>query len=91
MNGQSTTPYQDMGFYWAALEPLRGAELYQAAQQNSTTSFRIIIRYQAVAPGDRFIFSSKVSPPRSFVVDSCYREQEQNEYLMINATELKKA
>lgn len=83
---QDVTTWVPEGGLWAMVEPLKGAELYQAAQLKATTQFKIIVRYKPIRVGDRLTLDGPT--PRIFVVQSAYRLDEMNEYLVMTASEL---
>ena len=85
--GQTKPVYVAAGTFWAGLSPLRGAELYAAAQVKATTSDKIIMRNSGVVihPGDQLRFEQT---GRIFNVDSVTRDQEINALFIITATEL---
>lgn len=86
MNQPSRTP-TTVGTYWGHVEPLSGMELYNARQKKGETSHKITMRNVGpVKPTDRFVFEST---GRIFQVDSVFRVDERNAYLMLHCTEQK--
>lgn len=79
-----------MGTFWAAVEPIRGAELFNAQQIKATTTFKITMRNVGpIKPEDQLILvTSSPESGRTFEVVSVYREAEQNGFLAITANEL---
>lgn len=88
--GQKLPNWSDRGTYWARVEPLSGRELWTARQLQASTSHRIIMReVGAIRPRDRFTFVDPVFGQRYLYVESVYRLAEQNEFLVIEASEPK--
>ncbi len=86
-SGKESVNYVANSTFWAAIEPLKGAELFSASQLKATTFFKITLRNPSmpIRPGDQLRFESTA---RLFTVDTCYRADELNAFLIITATEL---
>jgi SPP1 family predicted phage head-tail adaptor len=85
--GQPTRTLLVMGTYWARVEPLSGMELMNARQLKAVTSHKITMRnIGPVKPSDNFLFEAT---GRRFEVDSVFRLEERNAYLILHCTELK--
>jgi SPP1 family predicted phage head-tail adaptor len=85
--GQRIANPVTQGTYWSHVEPLSGAELVNARQKKALTSHKITMRNVGpVKPTDRFLFGAT---GRVFEVDSVFRLDERNAYLILHCTEQK--
>lgn len=74
--GGYTEDWTDVATVWAAVEPLRGQERYEAQQVQATLSHRITIRYRAgVEPSMRVVHDGRVFNVLS-VIDPQERHRE---------------
>lgn len=59
--GQPVEYWQDVATCWAAVEPLRGRELFVAQQAQSEVTTRVRLRYRAgITPDMRVLFGARV-------------------------------
>ena len=66
--GQPVETWAAVATLWAAVEPLRGREFYQAQQVNADLTHKVTIRYRAgVSEKQRILYGSRIleiaSPP----------------------------
>lgn len=74
--GIVTETWTDFATVWAAVEPLRGREYFEAAAINAENTVRIRLRYKAgVKPDMRVIYSGRIFYIAS-VIDINERHQE---------------
>ncbi|WP_335342482.1 phage head closure protein [Polycladomyces zharkentensis] len=74
--GLVTEIWTDIATVWAAVEPLRGREYFEAAAINAENTVRIRMRYKAgVKPDMRVIYSGRIFNITS-VIDIDERHQE---------------
>ena len=68
---------------WAAIDPIKGYERYQAQQVQTPVTHKITIRYRSdVTTKKRFLYGSRV-----FAIKEVLNENEDNRYLLIRALE----
>lgn len=74
--GENTSGWQDVSTVWAAVEPLKGREYFQAREIHAENTVRIRIRYRSgiipsmrVIYGDRTLYIQSVIDP-----EECHRE-----------------
>jgi len=68
---------------WAAIDPVKGYERYQAHQVQTPVSHKVTIRYRSgVTTKKRFLFGSRV-----FEIKEVLNQNEANEFLVIRALE----
>ncbi|MBN9265960.1 MAG: phage head closure protein [Hyphomicrobium sp.] len=69
---------------WAAIEPTKGYERYQAQQVQMPVTHKITIRYRSgVTTKKRFLFGSRV-----FEIKEVLNQNEANEFLELRAVEM---
>lgn len=74
--GEVTVTWQDVATVWAAIEPLRGREFWEARQTVAEMDVRIRIRYRSgITPKMRVVWGSKVYDIES-VIDVESRRKE---------------
>jgi SPP1 family predicted phage head-tail adaptor len=61
VEGEATTSYQDLGTYWALVQPQSGGESVSFTQVQAERVFKITLRANAVAiqPKDRVTFKGR--------------------------------
>jgi SPP1 family predicted phage head-tail adaptor len=89
---QPIDSWANVGTYWAHVQPLSGMELMNARQLKGTTSHKILLRNpgavnngNGIKPSDRFSFEAT---GRLFGIDSVFRVDERNAYLLLHCSEL---
>jgi len=74
--GITTESWADIATVWAAIEPLRGREFFDAAAVNAEVTTRIRIRYRSgIVPAMRVVYGSQVYEIES-VIDVGGRRRE---------------
>lgn len=74
--GGVTESWEDVGTYWAAVEPLKGHEFFAASQVNAEVTGRIRMRYRpGVDPTMRAALGTRVFAIQAVIdVDERHRE-----------------
>ena len=67
--GEEVVTWATVATVWAAVEPLRGRELNEMAQEQAERTTRIRMRYREVAPGtQRIVWTDRASTTRTYDV-----------------------
>lgn len=74
--GIVTETWTDVATVWAAVEPIRGREYFQAAAVNAENTVRFRIRYRSgITPVMRVVYNGRTFNVQSVIdVDERYRE-----------------
>lgn len=81
--GGFTETWADEAIIWAAIEPIKGYERYQAQQVQTPVTHKLTIRYRSgVTTKKRFLYGSRV-----FTIKEVLNENEDKRYLLIRALE----
>lgn len=82
--GGYTETWVALATLWAAVEPLRGNERFQAQQVSNTLTHKVTIRYRAgVTPKMRIVYGSHV-----FAIEAVIDPEERHERLELLCSEV---
>ena len=65
--GEPQVTWNDVVTTWAAVEPLRGREFFEAQADQSETEVRIVMRHREIATDDRIVHQGKVYDIQSII------------------------
>lgn len=82
--GGSLEDWQDVATVWAAVEPLRGSERYEAQQVQSVLSHRVMMRYRpGIKPQMRLVMKD-----RTLMIEAVINVEERNRWLELLCQEV---
>lgn len=82
--GETTDDFITVATVWAAIEPLKGDEAWNARAQQATTTHMMSFVYVAgITPGMRAVHGSRI-----FQLESVVNVREENRELLCSATEV---
>jgi SPP1 family predicted phage head-tail adaptor len=87
---QLDASWENVGTYWAAIEPLSGREFIEARQESSQITTRIRMRHQGrttILPAMRVVFAPPSGDERVYDIDTVIDRNERNRELVLMCRE----